>query len=281
RTLLMHALPTAFAFGGGQPNVSRVNAVEAQTVVAGLNAVSPMAPAEAELLERVFPHVDLPLAEPADGVWTETHVSSQLTIPGNFGRPVTTQPTTRAGAALTGTPLYYSTNSGGINAFAGGSVSIWGQGNFTTATLESDGTISVDQPGGFFNRGSSGWQLALMLVQIVAILFGLALAGWLIAAGIRTLGNTSAGLRMHRVWLRLKLVHLALLFALTMWTVAISRSTKATITVDNQWVEPPLWEHIAWSFGYAVPILLIFAAYPVVVFFTMRSRVVRTAAMME
>ncbi|MEM1012646.1 MAG: hypothetical protein AAGI46_10565, partial [Planctomycetota bacterium] len=26
QTLLMHALPTAFAFGGGQPNVSRVNA---------------------------------------------------------------------------------------------------------------------------------------------------------------------------------------------------------------------------------------------------------------
>ncbi|MEM7809717.1 MAG: hypothetical protein AAF561_16525, partial [Planctomycetota bacterium] len=150
QTLLMHALPTAFAFGGGQPNVSRVNAVEAQTVVAGLNAVSPMAPAEAELLERVFPHVDLPLAEPADGVWTEAHVSSQLTIPGNFGRPVATQPTTRAGAALTGTPRYYSTNSGGINAFGGGSVSIWGQGNFTTATLESDGTISVDQPGAFF-----------------------------------------------------------------------------------------------------------------------------------
>jgi hypothetical protein len=250
----------------------RLTEAQAAIVVEALNETQEMPAAYQQFLQRILPHVDVPLDPLDDGTWTTDHVQSQIA-----------SPTTRATPAGEAVYIDLVPSRGTIGVCSPNR--LWAsvhtdRGNLIEASLQGNDSILLGhashRPLGFCNDPTQ--RRIVLILSVLAIAIGIALATWLLVAGIRTLGRPPSGLWMHRVWWPIKLMHVAMIFVLLAWAALTFEQPIAVITPNDVFVPSSVFDSVFPNLLVALIGIAIWLAYPVAVFIVLRTKATRAAA---
>lgn len=176
---------TGLATATTPPN--SITAAEADVIVAALDSQVAISPADQTLLAGALVACEFPIAPPADGTWTSTHVTGQIS-----GYSVSTF----SGSSSTD----FNLNNGGTISLNTGSVMFNysdANGNYVFTTYGPNGANTNSTALGAGIEPFSKLNIAL---QIASFVLSLGLAALLLIAGIQTVRGMPSGRKLHLWW---------------------------------------------------------------------------------
>lgn len=259
-SLAMVSSMTAFNTAGTVTPAGDISASDADVIITALNSSAAIPPAEQTLLKQALQSLDFPLDPPADGVWTQAHVTGQIT----------TSSTTQTNVA--GTPMASTNFMLGGNGFNTIDISaglitvnyIDANGDFTTAYYNNTGPTVTNMG----NIGGPTISSSFFWLQSITTGLSLLLVALLLIAGIQMTRGRPSGYTLHWWWIPLKLV-VAILAAASMFLLVRS------FILDSQTQPGGGPSTVTGPLIGAAIMFGVSAAWPIAVFFMLRTQSVR------